>query len=498
MTSSRPQPVIPLDPDQPLLLHGARVHFVGIGGCGMSGLARIAQAAGAICSGSDMGESAVTQSLVSHDIPVTFQQTAESIPAGCDLVVISAAINAQHPERLEAQRRDIPVMKYAQMLGRLMLGRTGVAVSGTHGKSTTTSMLAHAAIHAGLDPTFIVGATCQQIGGGCRIGTTSGATSGTTSGGDILIAEACEYDRSFHNFHPTHSIILNVEEDHLDCYGSLDEVVKSFNHFAKLTATDGSLLIGHESAHRTAVAAGVSCPVETIGFAPEADYSVEAVRAEGRQHVTVNKRGQPLIEFDLQIPGEHMAYNAAVAAVTALRLGASPRLVSEALSDFRGLDRRMQVLGTSDSASDSGGGGQVMVIDDYGHHPTEIHTTLRALRRHYQPQRNGGRLICVFQPHQHSRTRFLLEQFATSFGEADVVIVPHIYFVRDSEEDRRAVSAADLVKRLHNRGTEALHIDDFADIVTWLKTNTQPNDLLVVMGAGPVWQVAYDFLGLKH
>ncbi|MFA7237396.1 MAG: Mur ligase domain-containing protein [Phycisphaeraceae bacterium] len=534
MTSSRPQPVISLEPDQPLLLHGARVHFVGIGGCGMSGLARIAQAAGAICSGSDMGESAVTQSLVSHDIPVTFQQTAESVPARCDLVVISAAINAQHPERLEAQRRDIPVMKYAQMLGRLMLGRTGVAVSGTHGKSTTTSMLAHAAIHAGLDPTFIVGATCQQIGGGCRVSSRDlGQKKGSGTKGrrdegkeaepiptsslrpsvpsslpkDLLIAEACEYDRSFHNFHPTHSIILNVEEDHLDCYGSLDEVVKSFNHFAKLTggniaacqcgAIAPSLLIGHESAHRTAVAAGVSCPVETIGFAPEADYSVEAVTSggiAGRQHVTVNQHGQPLISFDLQIPGEHMAYNAAVAAVTALRLGASPRLVSEALSDFRGLDRRMQVLGTTDSAS----GGDVMVIDDYGHHPTEIHTTLRALRRHYQPQRRGGRLICVFQPHQHSRTRFLLEQFATSFGEADVVIVPHIYFVRDSEEDRRAVSAADLVKRLHNRGTEALHIDDFADIVTWLKTNTQPHDLLVVMGAGPVWQVAYDFLGLKH
>jgi UDP-N-acetylmuramate--alanine ligase len=274
-------------------------------------------------------------------------------------------------------------------------------------------------------------------------------------------------------------------------------VVEAFNAFARLTAPGGSLLIAHESACRTAVAAGASCRVETIGFAPQAHWRIETSQARGAQRVQVADRDRPRCTFELAMPGEHMAYNAAVAAVTAHRLGADWRCIEQALGNFRGLDRRMQVLGQIDG---------VTIIDDYGHHPTEIDTTLRALRAQYLPTSSGPearrsagedalpRLLCVFQPHQHSRTRFLLDQFAASFDAADIVIVPHIYFVRDSEADRRAVSAADLVARLRDRGVAAEHIDAFDDIVTRLQRISRPGDLLVVMGAGPVWQVARQFM----
>ena len=450
------------------------MHFVGIGGCGMSGLARIVRAAGAYCTGTDSVGSAVTDALITDNIAVTLRQDAATVPEPCDLLVISAAVPRTHPEVVEAERRGVAVMKYAELLGGMMVGRTGVAVAGTHGKSTTTAMLAHTLIRCGLDPSFIVGATCEQIGGGSRVGRP-----------DMLVAEACEYDRSFHHFHPTHGVILNVEEDHLDVYGSLDAVIESFGQFAQRIDSGGTLLIGHDSAQRTAVASGLRCGVETIGYSPQADWTLAAEHSAAGQQVTIHHDGAAVCSYASVLPGEHMAYNTAAAAITAHRMGAEWADIAAALSEFRGLDRRMQTLGEHDG---------VTVIDDYGHHPTEIDVTLRALRGHHKPQGRGGRLVCVFQPHQHSRTRFLLEQFAASFSHADVVIVPHIYFVRDSEEDRRAVNAADLVAQLHARGVIAEHIDAFDDIVTHLRHLTRPGDLLVVMGAGPVWQVAKSFI----
>jgi UDP-N-acetylmuramate--alanine ligase len=471
---------IDLDPTRPLSLKGRRVHFVGIGGCGMSGLARVAQSLGAICTGTDGAASPITDALNQTGIGVTIRQAADTVPSPCDLLVVSAAIKADHPEVVEAKRRSVPIMKYAQLLGRLMLGRTGVAISGTHGKSTTTAMLAHTLIQTETDPTFIVGATCEQIGGGARAGRP-----------DMLIAEACEYDRSFHNFHPTHGVILNVEEDHLDIYTGIEDIVESFHAFAQRIVDGGSLLIGHESAHRTAITAGLECEIETIGFAPGADWQVVVDRPPGggMQQVSLKHDGKVVCQFTCQMPGDHMAYNACVAAVLAHRLGPDWDGIGAALSTFRGLDRRMQVIGTTSDG--------ITVIDDYGHHPTEIDATLRALRSHHRPQDHGGRLICVFQPHQHSRTRFLMEQFATSFSQADVVIVPHIYFVRDSEADRRAVSAADLVARLVEQEVDATHIDTFEEIVYHLQGIACPNDMIVVMGAGPVWKVGRGFLAAK-
>ena len=442
----------------------------------MSGLARVARRHGARCGGTDLQAGSDVEALRADGIDVTLHQSAGTVPVDCDLVVVSAAIGPEHPEVVEARRRGIRVLKYAALLGRLMAGQRGIAIAGTHGKSTATSLLSHALIACDLDPSLIVGACCPQIGGGWRVGNS-----------DLLVAEACEYDRSFHRLHPTHAVILNVEEDHLDLYSGLDEIVEAFAHFARLVPRHGSLLINHEMPHRLAITAGLTCTVETIGFAPQADWRVALDDPDGSGPPTARlyHKGVDTASWPSPLPGEHMAYNAAAAAVTAHRLGAAWPAIAEAVGSFQGLQRRMQQLGCR-TIQDK----RVTVVDDYGHHPTEVDTTLRALRRHYRPQR----LICVFQPHQHSRTRFLMEQFAASFSEADIVIVPHIYFVRDSEKERHAVKAADLVDRLRQRGRHAMHLYPFGAIVEQLELIVRDGDLLVTMGAGDVWQVARDFL----
>ncbi len=486
MTLCPRQPIMtsqPADTDahspRPLSLAGRRIHFSGIGGCGMSGLARIARVAGAHITGSDLSDSATIAGLRQDGVSVTLQQSADSIPQDCDLLVISAAIRKDHPEVLEAGRRGIEVLKYAQLLGRLMIGRRGIAIAGTHGKSSTTSMLSHILIQTGLDPSFIVGANCKQIGGGSRT---------TTSSSDLLVAEACEFDRSFHHFHHTLAAILNVEEDHMEIYGTLEAIIESFRVFASILPDEsqgGFLLINHEMPHRLAITAGLNAKVQTIGFAPQADWRV-VVNGKENRTVKLFHNDEMLCSWDSPLPGDHMAYNAAAAAVLAHQAGASWEGIAQAIAGFEGLDRRMQRLGKLDLASQ----GSVTLVDDYGHHPTEVDTTLRALRHHYKPRR----LICVFQPHQHSRTRFLMEQFAASFSAADIVIVPHIYFVRDSEEERRAVSAADLVDRLRNRKKQAMHLYPFGAIVEQLEMIAQDGDLIVTMGAGDVYKIGYDLL----
>jgi UDP-N-acetylmuramate--alanine ligase len=305
----------------------------------------------------------------------------------------------------------------------------------------------------------------------------------------ILLAEACEFNRSFHHHRPTIGLINNIEEDHLDIYGSLDEIIVAFSGFAKLipSAEDGGrLLISHDSAHRMKITPGLKCKVETFGFHPEADYQV--VYDAAVQRVGVLQDGIWLGQWTVQMPGAHNALNSSAAGILAHYLGAEWDQITPALATFRGLDRRMQKLGKR--RTENGGGGDVIVYDDYGHHPTEIENTLRALRAAECPKR----LICVFQPHQHSRTRFLLEQFAQSFSSADVVIVPHIYFVRDSEVEKAKVSAADLVDRLRARGVQAMHLYPFEAIVEQLENLCRDGDVLVCMGAGPVYEIARAYL----
>lgn len=484
--------------------HSRDVFMIGIGGCGMSGLARLLRARGARVSGSDAQGSSTTDALLQAGITVSVGQAPTPLPEACGAVVASAAVKPDHPQMLEAERRGIPVMFYAEALGKCMQGCTGVAISGTHGKSTTTAMLGAALTDAGLDPSVIVGATCRQLETGC-LGPRPAATadnpgfrvgadrvpSGTFAGEPgLLVAEACEFNRSFHNFRPRLASISSVEADHLDIYGSLDAVVEAFHQFARLVAPaerGGKLLIAHEGAHRREVTAGLACAVESIGFSPAADWVVTFDPATRR--VSLSKDRILIAEWTTRVPGQHNAMNAATACALGVILGADPGLLARSLGEFAGVDRRTEFLGERPV-----GTGVVRIYDDYGHHPTEIDSTLRALRDFERPQDRGGRLVCVFQPHQHSRTRHLLEEFASAFSSADVVIVPHIYFVRDSQEEKQRVTAGDLVDRLRQRGVRAMHLYPFEAIVEQLENLLTPGDLLVVMGAGPVWKVARGYL----
>ncbi|MCC7389294.1 MAG: UDP-N-acetylmuramate--L-alanine ligase [Phycisphaerales bacterium] len=509
--TTRPQTEPTPRPGEPFAVTGRHVWMIGIGGCGMSGLAQMLRARGAAVSGSDSAASPVTERLEASGIPVSFDQAAGRLPEACDLVVASAAIRPDHAEMLSATTRGVPALSYAEALGRCMLGRTGVCVAGTHGKSSITAMLGAALTDAGLDPTVIVGATCSQLPLGCLAspgvaepGGLGGPRAGFRLGSDtiplgpragrpgLLVAESCEFNRSFHHHRPTIAAITSVEADHLDIYGSLDAVVESFAEFARLipaASEGGYLLIADEGAHRRQITAGLACQVETIGFSPAADWVVW-VDSRSRE-VALTHRRELAARWTMRIPGVHNAMNAATACVLATRLGADPARVAKSLGAFRGVDRRTQLLGDRPVP-----GGAVRVYDDYGHHPTEVDATLRALRDFERPQERGGRLVCVFQPHQHSRTRFLLEEFAQAFSQADIVIVPHIYFVRDSEIEKTKVSAADLVDRLRKRGVRAMHLYPFDAIVEQLENLCQPNDLLVVMGAGPVWQVGHEYMGI--
>jgi UDP-N-acetylmuramate--alanine ligase len=497
---------------------GMHAFFIGIGGSGMSGLAQVFLARGARVSGSDRDESDMLAELRGKGISITLDQTSGWLPEGVTLVVASAAIRPDHPQWMAAEQRGLRVMLYAEALGACMRGHTGIAVAGTHGKSSTTAMLGCALTDAGLDPSVIVGATSPQLAEGCIAGThptsdglgslllrdsvgfrvgQAQVPTGTLHGQPgLLVVEACEYNRSFHNFRPRFASIANVESDHLDCYGTFDNVIASFHEFARSlpsASEGGRLLIGHDGAQRTRVTAGLACEVFTIGFSPEADYVVSfdpTTRACSLAHHRTT-----LARWTARIPGSHMALNAGTAMTLALWAGADPLKVARSLSLFAGVDRRMQLLGEV-SLTRAGRTGSVRVFDDYGHHPTEVDVTLRALREAERPEQRGGRLICVFQPHQHSRTRHMLSEFASSFQHADIVLVPHIYFVRDSQEERTLVTAGDLVEKLVERGVDATHLDSFDAIVERLEQIVRPGDLVVVMGAGPVWQVARGFLAL--
>lgn len=486
--------------EAPLGIANKHIYFIGIGGCGMSGLARMLRARGGIVSGSDKEASDTTAALVGAGIAVGLDQSQSWLPEACDLVVASAAVRPEHPQILEAQRRGVPVLLYAEALGKAMIGATGVAIAGTHGKSTTTAMLGCALTDAGLDPSVIVGATSNQLSAGAlatlgqptgfRLGSTAIPNGELAGKPGVLVAEACEFNRSFHNFHPTLACISSVEADHLDIYGTLDAVVESFHEFAKLLPPEkegGRLLIAYDNTHRREVTAGLDCKVETIGYSPAADWVVGFDPAT--QQVTLTHERAVVGSWVNRLPGAHNASNAATAFALGVMLGAEPRLLEKSLAAFAGIDRRMQFLGERSVL-----GGRVRVFDDYGHHPTEIEVTLKALRESERPEEKGGRLICVFQPHQHSRTRFLMEEFASSFSHADMVIVPHIYFVRDSQEEKHKVTASDLVDRLRSKGVRAMHLYPFEAIIEQLENVCRANDVLVVMGAGPVWQVAKGYL----
>jgi UDP-N-acetylmuramate--alanine ligase len=443
------------------------IHMIGIAGCGMRALAEMLGRRGAIISGSDMSSSAAATRLVEAGMAISIGQCADNIPADCELVVYSAAIHEGNPELIAAGERGIEVVKYSQMLGRVMAESTGIAIAGTHGKSTTTGMVAYVLRAAGLDPSFVVGATVDQLGGPSGVGK-----------GKHFVAEACEFDRSFLNLQPEYAAILNVEEDHLDCYGDLDEIIEAFRQFAAKVPPDGIIVVNGDDRDALKCVSDASAEVETFGLADGCTWQGTDVQHEdGLVTMTVAMKQQAFCRLKIPLPGMHNAYNSLAAIAILHHAGVDADEIVHKLEQYTGTRRRMML-----KAEAAG----VTVIDDYAHHPTEIQVTLKAIRDYYKPQR----LICVFQPHQHSRTRFQLKDFARSFGEADAVIVPDIYFVRDSEREKDYISSDDLVAQIRLHGGEAIYLKSFKEIVMHLKNIVKSGNLVVTMGAGNVWEVA--------
>ena len=451
---------------------GLRVHFIGIGGSGMSGLARMLLDCGASVSGSEPRPNAQTFELARRGVKISRTQGGELISREVDLVVRTAAVPESNPEFQAARAYGLRTAKYAELLGLVMAERLGVAIAGTHGKSTTTAMTAFAMLQCGADPSFVVGGTVPQLGGGSRSGN-----------GSVFVAEACEFDRSFHNLLPRVACITNIEEDHLDCYKDLADIIESFRTFVQLVPADGLILAN--GADENVLEAIVDAPARklTVAVNQPATWSVRVLGEEHgcyRGEITFETR--PVATIQLAVAGIHNLFNATMAVAACSACGLTPEQSAQALGQFRGVDRRMTEMGTFNGAT---------VVDDYAHHPTEIRTTLTALRARYAPKR----LLCVFQPHQHSRTRHLLEDFAKSFGQADQAILPDIYFVRDSEAEKAAISAADLVNRIKNNGQRAIHLPDFRQITDYLRGEAKAGDLIVTMGAGNVWEIGRDLVG---
>lgn len=459
---------------------GKRVHFIGIGGCGMSGLASMLLDGGAIVSGSEPKPNPQTFELTARGAKISRDQLGELLSKQVDLVVRTAAVPDSNPEFQAAIALGINSIKYAEMLGLVMAERHGIAVSGTHGKSTTTAMISHALLSCGADPSFVVGGTVPQLGGGSRSGKSP-----------FFVAEACEFDRSFHHLPPKLTIITNIEEDHLDCYKDLADIVDSFHTFASKVPLDGKIIaLGTDPNVRKALK-GIGTTIEYCAAhagaersdAPDVAWILQSTgTAHGCPTGEVLYDSQRIATLKLSIPGAHNLMNATMALAACVSCGLDPQLAADAIGKFKGVDRRMTQMGTVNGAT---------VVDDYGHHPTEIRATLRALRERYQP----GRLFCVFQPHQHSRTRFLLKDFAASFSDATESIIPDIYFVRDSESEKTLVNAEDLVAEIARNGQQARHMPEFATIVSYLRRQAMPGDLIVTMGAGNVWEIGRDLVG---
>jgi UDP-N-acetylmuramate--alanine ligase len=441
-----------------------RIHFVGIGGIGMSGLARIAAQRGSRVSGSDMHRSDVAADLEALGISVAVGHCAQNLPIDVDLVVRSAAVPDTNPEVAFAVASGIPVLRYSRFLGMCMQGYRGLAVAGTHGKTSTTAMISHALCETGLDPTFLVG--------GLLPGGRGNASSGSSP---HFVTEACEFAESFLDLSPHTAVLTNLEEDHLDYYGTFRNLKKAFEDFVGRLPEDGLLLVNADDFEAMGVAVrAANCRLLT--FALEAGAALKARRLRerrGRYTFDIEIQGRMAGRIRLNVPGRHNVYNALAAAGACLEAGAEPKPLFRALSNFEGVLRRFEVVGRVSDTT---------VVSDYAHHPTEIRAALDCARK-TMPHR---RIVCVFQPHQGSRTRLLMKEFASAFIQADMVILPEIYYVRDADDESVRVSSRDLAKEISAFGTRAVFLPDFSDVLAHLKANVNRGDVIMAMGAGNI------------
>ncbi|HZJ57568.1 MAG TPA: UDP-N-acetylmuramate--L-alanine ligase [Clostridia bacterium] len=450
-------------------LKGNHVHFVGIGGISMSGLADILIHKGYTVSGSDIKQTHLTDGLKSRGATIYIGHDASNI-GDADWVVYTIAISENNPELLAAKDMGIPIIERAALLGHIMETYPySIGVAGSHGKTTTTSMLSVMVQRARLDPTILVGGEVDDIGGNVRIGNSS-----------YFITEACEYNESFLNFEPYMAIILNIDEDHLDYFKDIQGIYKAFEKFTDLVSPKG-VVIGCTDdplVHKLLE----DIHIRKISFATEnpGDWVARDIGYDDMGHPSYRAvyKGQDMGRFQLQVPGHYNIYNALAATAAAWAIGISAEIIRDSLATFRGTHRRFEVKGSLND---------ITVVDDYAHHPTEIKATLKAALKY--PHK---RIWCVFQPHTYTRTEKLFYEFSESFLDADEILVTDIYAAREKAID--GVNSENLAKEIHRRGKSARYMTSFHEAVDFLSQNARPGDLVLTMGAGDVFKVADGFL----
>lgn len=449
-----------------------RIHFVGIGGVGMSGIAEVLSNLQFEVSGSDIRESANTRRLATHGIAVHIGHDAELV-AHADAVVVSSAINGRNPEVAAAKRAKIPVVPRAEMLGELMRLQRGIAVAGTHGKTTTTSLIASVLGEGGLDPTFVIGGQLNSAGSNARLGK-----------GEYLVAEADESDASFLHLQPFVAVVTNIDSDHLGTYGGdFARLKRTFINFLHNLPFYGLAIVCLDDPVVREILGKIQRPTITYGTCPEADVRARNIEQDGLQmRFTVEMSGAEALELKLRQPGQHNVLNALAAVAVAKELGVATAAISRGLARFEGIGRRFQVLGQV-----SIDGGDVVLVDDYAHHPRELAVTMTAAR-HGWPDR---RLVVAFQPHRYTRTRDLLDDFSAVLNEVDPLVITEVYSAGEG-----VISGADgraLCRAIRARGkANPIFVDDVAALPPVLREILRANDVLLTMGAGSIGQVAAD------
>lgn len=443
-----------------------KIHCIGIGGIGLSAIAEILLSRGYEVSGSDMKESAETARLASKGARVFIGHRAENADEA-DLLVFSAAVGQDNPEMKRAEERGIPILSRAQMLGLLMQEyENSIAVSGTHGKTTTTSMVSLILDRAKLEPTILVGGNLAEIGGNVKVGHSR-----------YFITEACEYMDSFLSLKPKIEIILNIDSDHLDYFKDIDHIVSSFDKFAQLVPASGTIIAYDANPFVNQVIRDLD-NVVTFGLSENCDYYAANIQfnEEGMPAFDVCHDGQLLSRVQLAVPGEHNILNALAAFTCACALGVEPQLTKETLERYHGTQRRFDIVGTTAKG--------VKIVDDYAHHPTEIKATLSASEN--VPH---NKLWCIFQPHTYTRTIALFDEFAEAFEKADKLILAEIYAAR--EKNIYKISSAQLAEKIKETHPhkEVLFMEDFAAIADYVDDQAQPGDMVITMGAGDIYKV---------
>ncbi len=450
--------------------HPCHIYFIGIGGISMSGLAEILLEEGFQVSGSDIKPSPLTESLEKNNARVFYGQKTSNLSGNIDVVVYTSAIHEDNPEFIAMKERHLPCLTRAELLGQMMQNyKVPVAVSGTHGKTTTTSMISSILLKAGLDPTLSIGGILKEIGGNIRIGKS-----------EYFVTEACEYTNSFLSFFPKIGIILNIEEDHLDFFKDIQDIRNSFHRFAALLPEDGTLIISGDIENYREITDGLSCRVITYGSSPDNDYYCSDIHYDKLAHPSflLNRKNGKNETFFLMVPGEHNVHNAMASIVLADLLGIDSSVMQKTFLEFSGTDRRYEFKGEKNGVS---------IIDDYAHHPTEITATLKAASNY--PHRS---LWCVFQPHTYSRTKAFLPEFAKALSLADHVVLADIYPAR--ETDNLGISSNDLREELLELGANCTYLPSFEEIEKFLLKNCINGDLLITMGAGDVVKIGENLL----